>query len=327
MRPTVSVWCGQCDLTVVAWTRSWVRKAAVFILGEVGQDDSDAVCQAIAERLASDESVYVRSVAAGALGCLGRRAAGRLRRHSQAGEAQRVLWSCVECLLESLSREPNRESPERVQKRSIKFVRPTVCHAACTWRPHVLPTCTAHALDACSDAKRAAHQDEADVCEGMGITFDLPRFSPVRSAVRENCLWSLVILCTHIFRAGPARLVEEGSSAQPLVLELAEALASVASHDPNVFCVGFAMDALRRLARGASDDGARRFEEGTAAVVATTVRARVKQLAADAMHQAPMRSWESLCRSGGMESAHVAALVPEDQINLTACYVNKSCQL
>jgi hypothetical protein len=35
------------------------------------------------------------------------------------------------------------------------------------------------------------------------------------------------------------------------------------------------------------------------------------------MAGAPMRSWESLCRSGaGLDAAAVAALAPEDQITL-----------
>ena len=49
---------------------------------------------------------------------------------------------------------------DRAQGRSIKFVRPT---------------------------------DECE-CEGGGVDFGFEQFKPVRSAVRENALWSMVIL-------------------------------------------------------------------------------------------------------------------------------------
>ena len=31
----------------------------------------------------------------------------------------------------------------------------------------------------------------------MGIDFGIERFEPVRSSVRENALWALVMLCSH----------------------------------------------------------------------------------------------------------------------------------
>ena len=51
----------------------WVRKAGVFGLGDVGPLN-DEVLKTVVTRLEDDPSVYVRSVAAGSLGCLGRRA-------------------------------------------------------------------------------------------------------------------------------------------------------------------------------------------------------------------------------------------------------------
>lgn len=128
----------------------WVRKAGVFGLGDCSLLTAKTF-DVISRRLASDTSVYVRSVAAGSLGCLARRASGT-------GIGVEFLPQVLNVLMDSLKRETNRLSPDRAQGRSIKFVRPT---------------------------------DDSDVCEGMGVTFDLKRFEPVRSAVRENTvLWS-----------------------------------------------------------------------------------------------------------------------------------------
>eukprot|EP01051_Picozoa_sp_SAG22_P005675 SAG22_NODE_344_length_11914_cov_6.665679_3_plen_511_part_00 len=243
-------------LTVIDHPVKWVRKAACFGLAEVAALRDD-VLAALSKRLKEDPSVYVRSVAAVALGCAGKRAA------AAGGAAGRCLLpSAVAALLAALDREPNRLAPDRAQGRSIKFVRPT---------------------------------DEADVCEGGGVDFtqDAPgRFEPVRSAVRENVLWSLVILCTHYSKHTSAY----GAGALRAE-EIAARLASVARTDKNAICVGFAMDALHRLAAGGE------------AVVAET--------AEQVLAEAPMRSWESLCRSGvGLDAAKVAALVPEHQITL-----------
>ena len=142
----------------------WVRKAAVFALGEAGET-APAVRDALAKRLAEDGSVYVRSVAAVALGCLGRRAVA-------AGVGAALLPLCLEALVASLGREENRLGMNLAQDRSIKIVRPT---------------------------------DECDVCEGAGTTRGEDRFAPVRSAVRENVLWAAVILCSHgVTVLGPA---------------------------------------------------------------------------------------------------------------------------
>ena len=174
----------------------WLRKAASYILGEVGEVRTDVV-DALSDRLLNDPSVYVRSVAAGSLGCLGRRAV----KHDG---APHVVESCLSALIESLSKEPNRLSMDRAQNRSIKMVRPT---------------------------------DECDVCEGIGFDFGQERYEPVRSAVRENALWSIVILCSH----GPDKLYGKLGST-------IAALTNVVQYDENAFCVGFSMDALNRLA-------------------------------------------------------------------------------
>ena len=134
----------------------WVRKAGVYGLGDASPLNN-MVLQMVAKCLREDPSVYVRAVAAGSLGCLGRRAVAT-------GVGQALIPACLEALVQSLGREENRLAMDRAQGRSIKFVRPT---------------------------------DECDVCEGGGVDFGLERFKPVRSAVRENALWSIVILCSH----------------------------------------------------------------------------------------------------------------------------------
>ena len=151
-----------------------MRKAGVYGLGDVAALD-DRVLDAVVDRLANDPSVYVRSVAANALGCLGRRAVATCT-----GLA--LIPRCVNALVESLGREENRLGMNIAQDRSIKFVRPT---------------------------------DECDVCEGIGINYSTERFKRVRSAVRENALTSMVVLCSH----GGALL---GNDLDPTVAALAE---------------------------------------------------------------------------------------------------------
>ena len=209
----------------------WVRKAGVYGLGDASPLN-DAVLQAVTTRLREDPSVYVRAVAAGTLGCLGRRAVAT-------GVGQALIPACLEALVQSLGREENRLAMDRAQGRSIKFVRPT---------------------------------DECDVCEGGGVDFGLERFKPVRSAVRENALWSMVILCSHgTAIAGPAL--------EPTV----RALQEVIRRDENAICVGFALDALSRLAYLRPEgETVRDLQANVAALLA----------------EAPMRCWESLGRSG-----------------------------
>ena len=173
----------------------WVRKAGVFGLGDVGPLN-DEVLESVVTRLVDDSSVYVRSVAAGSLGCLGRRAVA-------AGVGTCLIPDCLEALAASLEREENRLCVNRAQNRGIKFARPT---------------------------------EECDVCEGGPIQDEYERFESVRSAVRENALWSLVMLCSH----GAAVM---GDALEPTI----RALKTVVRHDRNAVCVGFAADALTRL--------------------------------------------------------------------------------
>ena len=226
----------------------WVRKAGVYGLGDVSPLN-DEVLKAVVTCLEDDPSVYVRSVAAGTLGCLGRRAIAM-------GVGQSLIPACLEALVQSLGREENRLAMDREQQRSIKFVRPT---------------------------------DECDVCEGGGVDFALERFKPVRSAVRENALWSIVILCSH-------GATITGTALEPTILTLKE----VMRNDQNVICVGFAMDALNRLANLRSQDE----------VVASLIIDLQANLLA-ILKESPARSWEALVR-GGLSSSTLSELVPTD---------------
>lgn len=121
-----------------------------------------------------------------------------------------LLADVASVLSKSLEIEVNRLAMDKAQNRSIKLVRPT---------------------------------DDCDVCEGIGIDYGQERFEPVRSAVRENVLWSMVILCSH-----GARLL--GSSLGRVIHHLEE----IVKDDQNVFSVGFAIDALNRLANMGSEE-------------------------------------------------------------------------
>ena len=136
----------------------------------------------------------------------------------------------------------NRLAMDRAQQRSIKFVRPT---------------------------------DDCDVCEGNGIDFGRDRFKPVRSAVRENVLWSMVILCSQ-----GAEVIE--NFLEPTI----KTLKTVIATDENVICVGFAMDALARLAY------IRSTNENIPMVN------QLKKDLVDILKSSPIHSWEALVRSG-----------------------------
>ena len=136
------------------------------------------------------------------------------------------------------------------QQRSIKFARPT---------------------DAC------------DVCEGNGVDMGLDRFEPVRSAVRENALWSMVILCSH-----GAYLPDDA------LVSTIGALKMVVRNDKNVICVGFAMDALNRLANLETT--------GPSPAALDRLRADLLQI----LGESPIRCWEALVR-GGLSTEFLAA--------------------
>lgn len=215
----------------------WVRKAGVYALGDAS-NLTEAVLQTVVTRLHEDASVYIRSVAAGTLGCLGRRAIAT-------GVGVELIPHCLAALVQSLACEENRLAMSKAQGRSIKFVRPT---------------------------------DESDVCEGDGVDFGLERYAPVRSAVRENVLWSIVILCSHGTQVlGPA------------LESTVVALQAVMRADKNVIAVGFAMDALARLVnlRSTADESQPRL-----AALQTNLR--------DLLGESPIQCWESLVCAGVM---------------------------
>ncbi|MYE23198.1 MAG: HEAT repeat domain-containing protein [Gammaproteobacteria bacterium] len=212
----------------------WVRKAGAFGLGEAGALRSD-VREALTERLHQDPSVYVRSVAADALGCFGRRAVA-------VGADTELVPPILAALVESLGREENRLAMDRSQKRSIKLVRPT---------------------------------DESDVCEGIGIDYQVPRYAPVRSVVRENALGATVTLCSH----GAALA---GHALEPLI----DRLTQIVREERNVFCVGLAMDALARLAH---------LHRAPAEPVATM---RLRTELPSILAASPIICWDALGRVG-----------------------------
>ena len=124
--------------------------------------------------------------------------------------------------------------------------------------------------------------DECDVCEGIGIDYGVERFEPVRSVVRENALWSAVILCSH----GVGVL---GSSLGAAV----EALVHVVRTDRNVFSVGLAADALGRLANAQDAEWAR-----------PRSRCALSSTLGELLGELPIHSWESFVR-GGVDPAAV----------------------
>ena len=218
----------------------WVRKAGVIGLGDVGPLN-DEVLAAVVTRLEDDPSVYVRSVAAGSMGCLWRHAIA-------AGVGTSLIPACLKALAASLEREENRLCVNRAQNRGIKFARPT---------------------------------EECDVCEGGPIQDDVERYEPVRSAVRENVLWSVVMLCSH----GAAIM---GDALKPTI----GALKAVVQDDRNAVCVGFASDALTRLAiLGTQDEPTPPLIRDLRANLLTILKA------------SPVHSWDALVRAGISPSA------------------------
>ena len=215
----------------------WVRKAGVYGLGDASPLTA-TVLEVVAARLREDSSVYIRAVAAGTLGCLGRRAVAT-------DVGKELIPACLDALVQSLGREENRLAMDKAQGRSIKFARPT---------------------------------DDCDVCEGGGVDYGIARFAPVRSAVRENALWSMVILCSH-----GAEIV--GDALEPTAIALREVIGG----DENVINVGLAMDALNRLANLHP------------APVVDDLRANLISI----LGESPIRSWEALVR-GGLSASHLS---------------------
>jgi hypothetical protein len=207
---------------LLSHTRSdakWRRKAGCFALGE-GAPLTVAVVEGlcIRLRLAEEDSVYVRSVAAFALGCVYRRS---IAVPWTPAEAPLLRARIIAALLGGLGREENRLDQGLRADGMRQAANP---FGAKMWRP----------------------TDINDVCEGGGAVppagvltekgLPLDRFEPVCSAVRGAIGMSLVTICTHP--------VPEAA-----VPELLSALSHIILTDKNVTTVGFCMDALHRLSK------------------------------------------------------------------------------
>jgi hypothetical protein len=118
--------------------------------------------------------------------------------------------------------------------------------------------------------------DDSDVCEGNGIDFGHERFEKVRSAVRESVLWSIVILSSH-----GAGII--GKSLGPTIAALREVIRT----DKNVICVGYALDALGRLANLRPEG-----EEPSPPIH------QLQSDYLDILKETPVRGWEALVRGG-----------------------------
>ena len=188
--------------------------------------------------LLTEPSVALRSVAAASLGCMGRRAAAR-------NDHLHLMPQLMAALRQSLIQEDNRLCMARAQNRSIKFVRPN---------------------------------DDCDLCEGNGVNFGSERFDFVRSSVRENALWSMVMLCSQ----DPAVYGDE----LPATLAL---LQQIVAADTNIISVGFAVDASHRLAYLAPENQG----HASIAALATELPALVEVLpvlCAESLWRSPARS-------------------------------------
>ena len=234
-----------------------VRKHAAFALGEHGSPTA-ASCAVLTTMLLTDKSTWVRTAAAGALGCLGIRAAAAADA-GEAGnsEAAAVVCDAVSALVESLSQEVNRD-----------YSGPG------SWN--------GHNNDLNNRAWDGTHQLTGDhpfiidMCEGFG---------PLRSAVRENALWAMVMLSKHY-----ARLSPESESGSAQLQETAAALSYLVQTDANGYAAGHAMDALRRLAAAALE------AKGTRYTLCAAIRRDACLRCHPAFHSIPQHSlaWRAL---------------------------------
>ena len=126
------------------------------------------------------------------------------------------------------------------------------------------------------------------MCEGGPIQDEYERFEPVRSAVRENALWSIVMLCSH----GAAIL---GDALEPTI----RALKTVVQGDRNAVCVGFAADALIRLVNLQPD--------GEPVPPIRDLRANLMTI----LKASPVHSLDALTRAGLSPSA-LSEFIPTD---------------
>ena len=294
------------ELVLPGAAAKWVRKAAIFCLGELASP-TERVVQVLGAILDPDErehnSVHLRATAAMALGDILRRVLARdkLRKtrayRSYIRDAVRVLLLCV-------ATEPNRVPNSIRQNRSVYQGYPDDISDICEGGSMVPPPC---------------------YCERR----EAGPFAAVRSAVKENALWSLVQVCTNIhldtsdglalFLAvdeQQARRGEQDRTFSTILSEMKTVLSQVATTDDCIHCSGFAMDALNRLANsnpptiqqdtGAKDENAGATTEMEMAAAAAAAAAAVSALRDCQMEcqrllsnekLMPCVNWESISRS------------------------------
>lgn len=231
-----------CELTTSS-SKS-VRKHAAFALGE-SAPLTVGVVAALNALLEYEPSVYVRTNSAGALGLIGIRHLGQQATGRPAGAGSQLLPMVFRALVGCLGREENRLDQTIRQQRGLKQcivddfsdlcegggVRGREDGDASHQRLYVAPFNSAFHLwlsPGCSLCARLCFRCCCGGCHTCS--------KPVRSGVRENALWSLVMLCTHAATASAAASEH-----------VTECLVDVIETDENACAIGYAMDALHRL--------------------------------------------------------------------------------
>ena len=218
------------ELVLPGTAGKWVRKASMFCLGELALP-TERVVQVLVAVLEDREhnSVHLRSTAAMALGDILRRALARDKLVAKLTSYRSFVRTAVRALLSCVATEPNRVPNSMRQNRSVYQGYP---------------------------------DDISDLCEGGALvpppyyheSREAGPFAAVRSAVKENALWSLVQVCTniHLDTADGLAIFGGVDEQRPLVSrllpEMMTALSHVATTDSCIHCSGFALDALNRLA-------------------------------------------------------------------------------
>eukprot|EP01044_Picomonas_judraskeda_P002346 COSAG03_NODE_166_length_11291_cov_15.762866_2_plen_579_part_00 len=270
----------------------WVRKNAMFCLGEVAPP-TERVVHALRAILDTEgrehNSVHLRATAAMALGNILRRALARDR--LSATRAHRsAIRAAIKALLTCVATEPNRVPNSTRQNRSVYQGYP---------------------------------DDISDICEGGSLVpppyYDAPReagpFAAVRSAVKENALWSLVQVCTNVHLDTADGLAiflaadkQSDGGVSRLLPEMMSVLSRVATSDDCIHCSGFAMDALNRLANS-NPPGEERRGVGADARIGSVLPTETLAVSSLADFQAererllssetlmPCVNWETISRS------------------------------
>jgi hypothetical protein len=140
-----------------------------------------------------------------------------IRAAKAVGTSASVIMDAVEALLESLAHEVNRD-----------YSQPGSWNGSNN-------DLNNRAWDG-SHQLTGDHPRIIDMCEGFG---------PLRSAVRENALWAMVMLSKHYAKLSTGLVTPEQ------LQHTAASLAYIIQTDANGYSAGHAMDALRRIAAAA----------------------------------------------------------------------------